>query len=101
MKTPPSNFDPRWDKLLQRARPDVPPAADVAALHRVVREAQAVAPKGWAAEVFAFFESSRLLPWCGVGACIFTLVATWEAWDWWQTLPWVAQLLAMTTGGLS
>ncbi len=98
MKIPPSNFDPQWEALLKQARADTGPAADLPALLRVVRHAPFAPHESWGAEFAALFSSGRVIPTCLAGACAFALVATWQAWDTWQEMPW-AQLLDTATGG--
>jgi hypothetical protein len=101
MKNPPPDSDDRWEKLVQRARADVGPTADLDASLRVIRQFQiATAPKGWAAEFSHLFSSGPVIPACLAGAAAFALIATWQAWDSWQTLPWV-QLLDSAMGGSS
>jgi hypothetical protein len=98
MKIPPANSDSRWEKLLRAARADAGPPADVPALLRAVRQASLGARASWTAEFTALFASGRVIAGCLAGASAFVLVASWHAWDAWQTVPW-AQLLDAATGG--
>lgn len=99
MNTPGSNPDPgsRWDKLLNTARSDVPPAVDVAALQRAVRDAELPARTTWADEFIALFASRRALPAFAAATLVVATLTTWEMVDLWAVLPW-AQLLASTGG---
>lgn len=98
MKIPPSNFDSDWEKLLQRARTDVGPPADAAALLRAVRSAPGEFRGGWLAEFSALFSSGRVVSGCLAAAAAFAVVASWQVWDAWQDVPW-AQMLDSATGG--
>jgi hypothetical protein len=98
MKTPPSNPDSHWENLVQQARADVGPPADLAALLRTVRQAPVAPREGWAAEFTALFAFGRIIPTCLAGAGACAMIASWQAWDSWQALPW-AQLLTTATGG--
>lgn len=104
MKTPRPESDLRWEKLLQQARADVGPPADLNALLRVVRAAPSPASveerAGWAAEFFALVNAARLVPLCLGGTAAIASVVTWQVWEWWEALPW-AQLLMDATGGVS
>ncbi len=101
MKNSPPDPDARWEKLLNRARGDFGPTANLAASLRAIQQVQvATAPKGWAAEFSRLFSSGPVIPACLAGAAAFALIATWQAWDSWQTLPWV-QLLDSAVGGSS
>jgi hypothetical protein len=100
MKTPPSDSDPHWEKLLRQARMDIAPPVDMPALLHAVRTASLAHPEDWASEFSALFSSGRFIPGCLAGAAAFALIATWQAWDSWQTMPWV-QLLDVTIGGAS
>ena len=99
MNTPGSNPDPssRWDKLLNTARADAAPPVDVAALQRVVRNAELPARATWADEFVALFASRRALPAFAAATLIVATLTTWEVADLWAVLPW-AQLLASTGG---
>ncbi len=98
MKTPPSNFDSRWENLVRQAQADAGPAPDLPALLRAVRQAPVVSREGWAAEFTALFASARVVPACLAASCALACFASWQAWDSWQALPW-AQLLTTATGG--
>jgi len=98
MKIPPSNFDPQWENLLKQARADVGPTVDTQALLRAVRLEPLAPRESWIAEFSALFSSGRVIPTCLAGACAFALIASWEAWNAWQEMPW-AQLLDTATGG--
>jgi hypothetical protein len=100
MKTPPQNSDFRWENLLRQARADVGPPADLAALLRAVGQAPIAPRENWLAEFSALFSSGRFIPSCLAAAAAFAVVATWQVWDSWQTLPWV-QLLDLSSGGAS
>jgi hypothetical protein len=100
MKTPPSNPDTHWENLLRQARSDVGPPVSLPALLRAVHQAPLAAQESWATEFSAFFSSGRIIPGCLAGATAFALLATWQVWDSWQTLPWV-QLLDAAAGGAS
>ncbi len=104
MKTPRSDSDLRWEKLLQQARAEVGPPADLDALLRVVRAAPSPAPveegAGWAAEFFALVGAARIVPLCLGGTAVVASFATWQVREWWEALPW-AQLILDTTGGVS
>ena len=63
MKTPPSDPDSRWEKLVQQARADVGPATDLPALLRAVRNAPVASRGGgWAAEFTALIAFGRAFP---------------------------------------
>lgn len=103
MNTPTDDSDPRWENLLRQARADVGPPVDVSALQRVVREATIISPTStgdWTAEISALFPSARMIPGCLAAALALAAIATWHAWDSWQTLPWM-QLLDPGSGGVS
>ena len=100
MKTPPSNSDPQWENLLNRAKADVAPPVDLTALLRVVRQAPAASRENWADEFCALFGTSRFIPGCLAAAAGFGLVASWQAWESLQDVPWV-QLIDTTIGGAS
>jgi hypothetical protein len=101
MKNSPPDPDARWEKLLNRARGDVGPTADLSASLRAIQQIQvAPTPTGWAAEFSHLFSSGPVIPACLAGAAAFALLATWQAWDSWQTLPWV-QLIDSAVGGSS
>lgn len=103
MNTPPDSSDSRLENLLRQARADAAPPVDVAALLRVVQQAEAmphVVSEGWTAEISALFPSTRMIPACLAAAAAFAAVATWHAWDSWQALPWM-QLIDASTGGAS
>ena len=93
--------------MLQQARADVGPPADLDALLRVVRAAPApVVPApaeesgSWAEEFFALVGAARIVPLCLGGTAAIASFATWQVWEWWEALPW-AQLVMDTTGGVS
>jgi membrane-associated protease RseP (regulator of RpoE activity) len=100
MKRTPSPSDSHWENLVRRARHDVGPSVDLAALKRVVREAATAEPlsDGWFGEFFELSISARVLSGCVTIAGLCGAAASWEAWTAWQTLPW-AQFLGSTTGG--
>lgn len=100
MNTPSDPSNSHWENLLRQARSDVAPPIDVAKLLRVVRQAEPApcVSAGWADEISALFPSARMVPGCLAAAAAFGAVATWHAWDSWQTLPWV-QLIDASTGG--
>jgi hypothetical protein len=101
MKNSPPDPDARWENLLNRARGDVGPTADLAASLRAIREVEITPTRtGWAADFSLLFSSGPVIPACLAGAAAFALLATWQAWDSWQTLPWV-QLIDSAVGGSS
>jgi hypothetical protein len=102
MNTPTDDSDSHWENLLRKARADLAPPVDVSALQGVVRRATIgpVENESWAAEISALFPSARMIPGCFAAATALAAVATWHAWDSWQTLPWL-QLLDASTGGAS
>ncbi|MEO6995078.1 MAG: hypothetical protein ABI273_15840 [Lacunisphaera sp.] len=101
MKNSPSDPDARWENLLNRARRDVGPTADLSASLRAIQHVElAPAPTGWAADFSHLFSSGPVIPACLAGAAAFALIATWQVWDTWQTLPWV-QLIDSAVGGSS
>jgi len=100
MKTPPDNTNPQWEKLLQQAQADLAPPVDLSALLRVVQQAPVTVRQSWTEDFTSVFSSGRIIPACFAGAAAFALIATWQAWDAWQTLPWV-QLLDGSLGGAS
>jgi hypothetical protein len=100
MKIPHSDPDPRCENLLRQARSEVSPPLDIPALLRVVRHAPLGSQESWAVQLSEFFSSWHVIPGCLAGAMAFALLATWQAWDSWQTLPWV-QLLDAAAGGAS
>ena len=100
MKTPPSNSDPQWENLLNRAKADLAPPVDLAALLHAVRQAPAASRANWAEEFRALFATSRFIPGCFAAAAAFALVASWQAWESLQDVPWV-QLIDSTIGGAS
>lgn len=86
--------DSRWHDLIQRARADTPPAADVAALIHSVRAA-AQTPATWWSELAALLEIRGALPACLAAICVLGALSLWQAWQAWeQVSPW-AQLLAV------
>jgi hypothetical protein len=102
MNTPTDDSDPHWENLLRQARADVAPPVDVDALQRAVSQT-AIGPlenESWAMEISALFPSTRMIPGCLAATAALLAVATWHAWDSWQTLPWM-QLLDASTGGAS
>jgi len=101
MKNSPPDPDARWENLLNRARGDVGPTADLATSLRAIQPVQVVTMRsGWAADFSHLFSSGPVIPACLAGAAAFALIATWQVWDSWQTLPWV-QLLDSAVGGSS
>lgn len=99
MKPTHSPSEDRWQDLVQRARSDAPPPVDTSALLRAVRAAADEPQAGWLAEFALLFGRRGAMAGCLAGAAAFALVATWQAWDLWQALPW-AQMVATTTGGV-
>lgn len=97
MKTPRSPDDERWEKLVQHARCDPPPAINFPALLRVVHAA--ATPPTWADAFLAVFAFGRAVPACIGGIGVLLLFTSWEMWDGWQTLAW-AQWLGASPGGL-
>ena len=101
MNTPPDPGDSRWNDLLARARKDQPAPVDLAALQRGVNlEARrlATARRTVAPDWTALLPFRSLVSSCLAGTCAFTLIASWQVWQWWQVLPW-AQLLVASSGG--
>lgn len=98
MKTPGSDSEQRWEKLVQQARADAGPPANLEAVVRAVHSAQWGPPEGWGADLHALLAASRIIPFCLAGIAASGAFALWEVWDWWDTLPW-AQFLAATAGG--
>lgn len=93
----PSPHD-RWNALVSRARGDAPPPLDLSATLRAVRAA-APDSTGWLADFTALFATRSAVRICLLGTATFAVIATWEAWNFWQTLPWI-QLIAPANGGL-
>jgi hypothetical protein len=101
MKNSPPDPHSRWENLLNQARGDIGPTADLAASLRAIQQVQvATTPPGWVSEFSHLFSSGPIIPACLTGAAAFALIATWQVWDSWQTLPWV-QLLDSAVGGSS
>ncbi len=101
MNTLPDPGDSRWEDLLDRARKDRPAPVDLAALQRQVRhEARrlATARRAVALDWTALLPFRSVVSSCLAGTCAFTLIASWQVWQWWQVLPW-AQLLVASSGG--
>jgi hypothetical protein len=98
MKQKPDPETP-WQKLVARAREDASPPIDRAALHRAVREFAPQTADGGAADFLAGMATRRVLSGCLAGAGACAVLASWQAWETWQALPW-AQWLATTTGGM-
>jgi hypothetical protein len=101
MKNQPDSDSARaWAERLRRARADVPPPVDRAALLRSVRSAMLPAPEppGWTAELARLFSPAKIVPACLGAAAAIALFASVQAWDTWQALPW-AQLLGTINGG--
>lgn len=95
-----SRYPEPWDDLVRRARADAPPPLDTVALLRAVHQAAPEPQPDWFAAFAEFFGSRRALATCATLAAGFALVATWEAFDVWQTLSW-AECLALGAGGVS
>ncbi len=95
--SPPSPHD-RWNALVSRARADAPPPLDLSATLRAVRAA-APDSTGWLADFTALFATRSAVRTCLLATAAFAVVATWQMWNFWETLPWI-QLIAPTSGGL-
>ena len=101
MKPPRSHSESDWAERLRLARTDAPPSVDLPSLLRAVRQAApAKEPSDWTEEFTALFASRRVVFTCSAAACALALFTSWEAWEFWQAMPW-AQLLAASTGGAS
>lgn len=85
---------------MRRARADTPPAVDISALLRAVRQHSAPAAPDWLAVFAELFGSRRRLPALAAAVAGLSLVAAWEAAEFWHLLPWF-QVLAFTPGGAS
>jgi hypothetical protein len=100
MKKTHTDAERRWQASLELARADMAPPVDVNALLRVVRQAPLETPAGVLAEFSRLFASRRIVSACLASAAALALLASWEAWTTWESLPW-AQLLVSATGGVS
>lgn len=99
MKEPESKIDRKWEGLVQRARRDVAPPVDAAAVLRAVRAAADAPRPGWLVEFATLFAVHRAVPACLALALLLGGLASWEAWGMWQALPW-AELVVDTMGGV-
>lgn len=96
MNNPPSESDRHWQEKIDRARADIGPSVDVAALLRAVRQATKRPRPGWLESFAGLFSPQRAVPVCLLAAALITAASSWDTWNVWQALSWGEW---MTTGG--
>jgi hypothetical protein len=87
-----------WNALLEKAKHDRNPAADLPALLRAAWQQAKAEPRGWGVDLATIFLPGRFMPafLVSTGACAFFIV--WQVLDLLEMLPW-AQLLELSSGG--
>lgn len=98
MKKSGPDSESHWENLLRKARADIGPEVNTAALLRSMREASVTKRESWLEEISDLFASTRVVLTCLAGAAAIALVTVWQVWETWQVLPW-AEWLANATGG--
>ncbi len=96
-----SPLNQHWQRLVQRAREDAPPAVDAAELHRAVTaewQAQQAAAHDWCTQLLEVCSVPRAWRWCIGGASTSAAVIVWQLWLVRQDLAW-AQYAGLGMGG--